>query len=85
MAPRIDIVMYRDPDSPTDLYVFVDGVQVDDHHVIDFDPGAGHRRADVEAWRNNLHASPDLPEAVTALCDEQFEYLLASPYTEGES
>ena len=55
MSGRIDVVMYRDPDSETELRVFVNGEDVTDElHVIDFDPGRGHMRSDVEEERDGM-------------------------------
>lgn len=50
--PRIEIVSYRDPDSPTELRVFCDGVETTAFEWCEADPGAGHTLAD---WRDTAH------------------------------
>src|SRR3954465_9138950 len=82
--PRIDIVLYRDPDASTDLWVFVDGQPFKEFHLIEFDPGAGHQRSDVEENRAAILAAGEIPLAVRELAEEQFEIFECSPYIEGE-
>jgi hypothetical protein len=84
MPPRIDIVMYRDPDDETSLWVYVDGVESHDHHVHGFDPGRGHQRSDVLDNREAMRADPDLPAAVRERCEQEFTSMLASLYVEGD-
>lgn len=80
--PRIDIVLYRDPDAQVDLWVFVDGERVMDYHLIEFDPGRGFKYADAEERQREVAADESIPPAVREVADEQFEIYLASPYGE---
>ena len=85
MSGRIDVVMYRDPDSETELRVFVNGEDVTDElHVIDFDPGRGHTRSDVEEERDAVLSDESIPQPVRDHAAEQYEFMLASPYVEGD-
>jgi hypothetical protein len=48
IGPRIEIIVWRDPDSSNEVAVFVDGVAIDNAEVINIDPGAGCSRSDWE-------------------------------------
>lgn len=45
-APRLEVVVWRDPDEGTDVAVFVDGQRVQEAEVTVIDPGRGHTRTD---------------------------------------
>ena len=79
-GPRIEAVMYRDPDESTELTVFLDGVEVEVWEW-DFDPGAGHLRSDIEEMRGYMREDPDLSPAMRALCETYYARELDSPYT----
>jgi hypothetical protein len=64
----IDIVMVRDPDSATDIHVWLDGVDVTysgDVRIIDVDAGAGWEYADWLDARDHAdhHLSSDEAKA----------------------
>lgn len=57
--PRVEIIMFRDPDSATDVRVFVDGVDCTESATIeDVDPGAGYERGEYEAVTDELELMP---------------------------
>jgi hypothetical protein len=85
MSGRIDAVMYRDPDSETELRIYVNGEDVTDElFVWDFDPGRGHQRADVEQERDALLADEEIPQPVRDQLAHNYEAMLASPYVTEE-
>lgn len=45
-APKIEVLVVRDPDGGTDLQLWVDGEPTDAWSVEVVDPGAGHMRSD---------------------------------------
>jgi hypothetical protein len=45
--PKLEILTVRDPDSATDVYMWVDGEQSVHYESDDVDPGAGHQ---IEDW-----------------------------------
>jgi hypothetical protein len=49
--PKIAVIVVRDPDGPTRTVLFVDGVEVPESNVdqYDVDPGAGSTRTDWDA------------------------------------
>lgn len=51
-APRIDVVMVRDPDYASSLRVFLDGKEVE-FCEWSFDPGAGYEKEDYEEMRDS--------------------------------
>ena len=53
MSAKIETIVVRDPDGPTDVYVFVDGVPVKSAEYV-IDAGAGW---DWEDWRARRDAN----------------------------
>lgn len=53
MSAKIETIVVRDPDGPTDVYVFVDGVPVESVEYV-IDAGAGHW---WESWRETRDAN----------------------------
>ncbi len=65
---RIEVVVYRDPDGDTDVYVFRNGVMVPGADVTVVDPGKGHSAEDWDATYLAA-ARTASAEADTALCE----------------
>ena len=80
---HIDIIVTRDPDSSTEINVYVDGKAVWDlpgvkFNIVSLDPGAGYDREDWNEQRDYAARSvhPDLVDEV----NELYESLGDSPY-----
>jgi len=74
--PKLELLVIRDPDAPTDMTLFVDGepVTVAYEHV---DPGAGYQ---IEDWREHTATVRDNPEY-----SEGFKKAVVSARNEAES
>jgi hypothetical protein len=65
---KIELIHYRDPDSPCEIAVFLDGVRVPDSQLnqVSLDPGAGYSREEWEAMRMEDIATLSLSAAQLA-------------------
>ncbi|MDX3694762.1 hypothetical protein PV726_31405 [Streptomyces europaeiscabiei] len=66
LAPRIDIVVDRDPDGETGITVYLDGIEATGSHVVvhHIDPGAD--RTDHGWLEERISTDSTVPEAVRA-------------------
>jgi hypothetical protein len=64
--PRIEILTVRDPDGPTYVQMFVDGVETSGYTEYDVDAGAGHMRSDWDATTAEIKADEALTPAFKA-------------------
>jgi hypothetical protein len=78
IGPRIEVIVWRDPDSSNEVAVFVDGVKFDNPEVTDIDPGAGCSRTNWEESAASAVANAT-PEAAVLIAD-WFEQAGDSPY-----
>ncbi|MFL0243548.1 hypothetical protein [Mycobacterium sp. SMC-17] len=52
--PRIELVIVRDPDGPTEVYVYLNGTEVTDTDIVEYvvDAAAGHTSAEFHQARD---------------------------------
>ncbi len=66
VAPQVEVLHVRDPDSSCSIAVWVNGVETRDFAEVDSDPGAGYMRSDWDEHTRSIEANEKLSEAFRA-------------------
>lgn len=75
----IEILVVRDPDSPNEIAVFIDGEQVTDNtqcRVIDIDAGAGYS---IDDWDDNARGT--IQHLLTERASDEFVRMVEESYS----
>jgi hypothetical protein len=83
-APRIEILTVRDPDSSTDVRMWVDGVETSPYVEESVDPGAGHQLGDWLGAQVDVLLADSYSEAFKTAALEAYEAFDGSSYIEGD-